>query len=75
VDASISGPGLVDMTRLAASAWEIWEDILRTNTGPIAAALDAYIARLGRIRAALPDLREQFDEAHRLRKSTRPVGQ
>jgi prephenate dehydrogenase len=75
VDAAISGPGLADMTRLAGSAWEIWEDILRTNSGPICAALDSYIARLERIRTALPDLRPQFEEAQRLRKATRLVGE
>ncbi len=68
-DLRISGPGLADMLRLSGSAWEIWEDILRTNTGPIAAALDCFIARLERMRASLPDLAEDFERA----KSIRPV--
>ncbi len=47
------GPGLADMTRLAASSWEIWADILATNAGPIDAALAAYIEKLQALRADL----------------------
>ncbi len=80
-DVRISGPGLADMTRLAGSAWEIWEDILRTNPGPIAAALDAYIARLQQFRAKLPDLKSDFELGNRvaarvgqaLRRAPRPA--
>ncbi|MGE5486374.1 MAG: prephenate dehydrogenase [bacterium] len=63
-DLRISGPGLADMLRLAGSSWEIWEDILRTNTAPVAAALDSYIARLQRVRSALPDLKAEFEQAN-----------
>ncbi|MBA3975265.1 MAG: prephenate dehydrogenase/arogenate dehydrogenase family protein [Candidatus Solibacter sp.] len=37
--ASVSGPGLRDMTRLALSSHDIWKDILETNGDEIAAAL------------------------------------
>lgn len=72
-DMRISGPGLADMLRLSGSAWEIWEDILRTNTGPIAAALDCYISRLQRIRASLPDLQADFELARCVPKPTRAI--
>lgn len=49
----LSGAGYRDMTRLAASSWSIWRDILATNREPIAEALDAYIARLTAIRDEL----------------------
>ena len=49
----ISGPGLADALRLAGSAYEIWTDILATNTGPIENALDAAIARLQELRCSL----------------------
>ncbi len=71
VDMRISGPGLADMLRLSGSAWEIWEDILRTNTGPIAAALDCYIARLEHMRASLPDLKADFERGRSVPKPTR----
>jgi prephenate dehydrogenase len=49
--ASVAGPGLADMTRLALSSWELWRDILDTNREEVAAALDAYIAKLQGLRA------------------------
>lgn len=50
---SLSGPGYRDMTRLAASSWSMWRDILASNREPIAEALDAYIARLTAVRDEL----------------------
>src|SRR5258708_2114830 len=38
-----SGPGLVDMTRLAMSSYDVWQDILGTNRESITAAIDRYI--------------------------------
>ena len=49
----VAGPGLADMTRLAASPYEVWEDILTTNAGAIQNALGAYISRLADLRANL----------------------
>jgi prephenate dehydrogenase len=45
-----AGPGLLGMTRLAMSSYDIWADILATNPDRIAAALDAFIERLGTVR-------------------------
>lgn len=52
---AIAGPGLADMTRLAASPYDIWGDILQTNRDAIGPALDALITRLERLRARLAD--------------------
>ncbi|MBM3726424.1 MAG: prephenate dehydrogenase/arogenate dehydrogenase family protein [Acidobacteria bacterium] len=51
--AGASGPGLQDMTRLALSSYEIWRDILETNTEEIGAALDEFIAVLTQVRGEL----------------------
>jgi prephenate dehydrogenase len=60
-----SGPGMLDMTRLAGSAWEIWADILATNAQPIDAAITAYIERLRDIQCRLKDtsLQAEFEKA------------
>ncbi len=49
--AQVAGPGLMDMTRLAMSSYELWGDILQTNAPAIGAALDAYIGKLQALRA------------------------
>jgi len=47
---AVAGPGLTDTTRLALSSFELWRDILATNSGPIAQALTAYIGKLEHLR-------------------------
>ena len=62
------------MTRLAGSAYEIWRDILATNTDSIDRALGIYIARLEHMRENLRTraMQEQFEAgaalASRLRR-------
>jgi prephenate dehydrogenase len=51
----ITGGGYRDMTRLAASPWEMWRDILATNRGPVAGALNEVIERLTAVRMELED--------------------
>lgn len=51
-----AGPGLQDMTRLALSSYEIWQDILSTNEPEVRIALDRAIT-------ALVDIRERLGEA------------
>lgn len=46
----VSGPGLRDMTRLALSNYELWEDIIATNRDNIDAALSGLIAHLESLR-------------------------
>lgn len=52
-DLEIAGDGLTDMTRLAASPYEVWAGILQTNRGPIDDALGSFIGEMERLRAAL----------------------
>jgi prephenate dehydrogenase len=47
---AIAGPGLADTTRLALSSYELWRDILATNSQPIEQALTAYITKLEHLR-------------------------
>lgn len=54
----LAGRGFRDMTRIAASAWSVWRDILLTNRDEIAAALDAFAQGAATTRdaiLALPD--------------------
>lgn len=61
-DLKVAGSGLADSTRLAKSSYEIWRDILATNTDSIDRALGAYIARLELMRENLRtrEMEEQF---------------
>ena len=64
------GPGLIDMTRLALSHYDIWNDILSTNAGPVDAALLSLIERLEAMRVRLREgeLRGDFEEGAKLRR-------
>jgi len=52
-DLRVAGSGLRDMTRLAFGSYDLWRDILATNTEPIDQALEAYIQKLEHIRENL----------------------
>ena len=64
----VSGPGLIDTTRLAQSSYDIWRDILCTNRGPVDAALGEMIERLREMRATLGENEAQFSEGAELRR-------
>jgi prephenate dehydrogenase len=68
-----AGPGLVDMTRLAMSPYDVWRDILETNSGPVGEALEAYVEALETLRS---DLKDRFasagDFAAALRRTKAP---
>jgi prephenate dehydrogenase len=49
----VVGPGLLDMTRLAMSAPDLWLSILSTNQVEVLAALDDFQASIGTVREAL----------------------
>jgi prephenate dehydrogenase len=68
-----AGPGLHDTTRLALSNYDVWADILATNTAEIAAALDIYLAELQSIRARLddPSMKDTFERAARFAAALR----
>ena len=48
--AAVAGPGLVDLTRLALSSYELWRDILATNPDAVEEALNAMIGKLEHLR-------------------------
>lgn len=62
---SISGRGLADMTRLAASSFDVWSDILNTNQQAIIDALDEYLHALQSVRNRLgtSSLNDLFERA------------
>jgi prephenate dehydrogenase len=59
----VAGPGLADMTRLALSSYELWRDILATNSEHIDRALALYIQKLEHIRENLRtrQLQKEFE--------------
>jgi prephenate dehydrogenase len=62
---AVAGPGLADTTRLALSAYDLWRDILATNSEHIDRALAACIQKLEHIRDNLRtrQLQEEFERA------------
>jgi prephenate dehydrogenase len=66
--AMVAGPGLLDSTRLAMSSYDLWRDILETNSVEVSAALDAYIAKLQRLRA---DIETEFRKGSEFARSIR----
>ena len=55
-----AGPGLESMTRLAASPYAIWQDIVETNRDEILAAYDELLATMHKHRRALATGEERF---------------
>jgi prephenate dehydrogenase len=71
--ARVAGPAAMDLTRLALSPYEVWRDIFATNSGPIDAALGAFIAKLEELRGMLrnPAIESQFDRGAAAAKNLR----
>jgi prephenate dehydrogenase len=69
----VAGPGLIDSTRLALSPFDVWDDILNTNTAEIDKALATYIETLQQIRRELTagSLEERFEAAEDFSKDLR----
>ena len=65
---AVAGSGLRDMTRLALSSYELWRDIVATNTDAIDRALGLYIQELDHLRENLRtrQLEEEFQKAAEL---------
>jgi|HubBroStandDraft_5_1064220.scaffolds.fasta_scaffold18171_2 prephenate dehydrogenase len=63
--AQVAGPAAIDMTRLAMSPYDVWRDILLTNSGPIDHALTEFIEQLEELRGMLlrPELEQKFEQA------------
>jgi len=51
-----SGPGFASATRLAGSAWQIWRDIIATNSENISRELDSFA---GTLKQLAQDIKEQ----------------
>jgi prephenate dehydrogenase len=67
-----AGPGLMDMSRLAMSSYDLWSEILVTNSKQIDIALGDFIEVLTLMRASLPaGLENQFKTASSFAKSLR----
>jgi prephenate dehydrogenase len=58
---SLSGTGYRDMTRLAASSWSMWGDILATNSRETVSAIDALVEKLTAVRDELSHNSERVD--------------
>ncbi len=68
---SKSGPGFATLARLAGSSWDIWRDIVATNSDNIADELDNFSKELSRLseevrQLRLEQLETRFSEANRL---------
>ena len=64
----VAGPGLEDMTRLALGSYDLWRDIVATNTPHIERALSVYIQKLEHMRENLRtrQLQSEFDRGSKL---------
>jgi prephenate dehydrogenase len=71
----VCGFGLLDMTRLAASSYDLWRDILATNTDHIERALGLYIQKLEHLRENLRtrQIQEEFTRGAALAASLRRI--
>ncbi len=72
---AVAGPGLRDMTRLSLSSYDLWRDILATNSDAIEQALSRYIQELEHLRENLRtrQLEEEFRTAAALAKKLRQI--
>jgi prephenate dehydrogenase len=70
---TLSGPGLQDMLRLAGSPYDIWRDILLTNTDNVSRALDRLAQAVDYLRTNLArkELQQEFQAANELYKLLR----
>jgi len=67
----LAAGGFRDMTRIASSPYEVWEDIINSNTDEIIWAIDAFIKKLSSIQSILQNqnLRREFELAAKNRLS------
>ncbi|NTV05578.1 MAG: prephenate dehydrogenase [Chlorobiaceae bacterium] len=68
---SKSGPGFATLARLAGSSWEIWRDIIATNSDNIAEELECFSKELALLsdeirQRDLGQIESRFSEANRL---------
>ena len=67
----LAAGGFRDMTRIASSPYEMWEQIIDSNKDQIALAIDEMIDSLGKIKEAVfsGSLEKQFESAAKFRLS------
>ncbi len=67
----LAAGGFRDMTRIASSPYDIWDDIIRTNKTGIAATIDELLKDLNDLKSSLGSdkLREAFSHANTQRLS------
>lgn len=67
----LAAGGFRDMTRIASSPFDIWQDICQTNSANIIQVIDDFIEELNRFKRnfSLPSLQEQFEKAAKIRLS------
>jgi prephenate dehydrogenase len=73
-----SGPGFATLARLAGSSWEIWRDIIATNSENIAEELEHFSRELGVLsdeirQHNLEPLESRFNKANRLYKTLKEM--
>lgn len=70
---TLSGSGLQDMLRLAGSPYDIWRDILLTNSDNISRALDRLAQAVDHLRTNLAsrEMQQEFQAANDLYKQLR----
>jgi prephenate dehydrogenase len=70
---ALAGQGLSDMLRLAGSPYEVWRDILLTNTENVSRALDRLAQTVDHLRTRLAskDIEQEFQTANELYKALR----
>ncbi len=75
-----SGPGFATITRLAGSSWQIWRDIIATNSDNIADELEHFSRELARLsqevrEGNLERLESRFSDANRLYQILKEMNQ
>ncbi len=77
---SKSGPGFATFTRLAGSSWQIWQDIIATNSDNIAEELERFSTELTKIAQEVRQhdlklLESRFSDANRLYQTLKEMNQ
>ncbi len=77
---SKSGPGFATFTRLAGSSWQIWRDIIATNSDNIADELGYFSNELAQLsqevrHGDLERLESRFSDANRLYQTLKEMNQ
>ena len=64
---NLAAGGFRDLTRIASSSPDIWQDIINSNKNNIKQALENFIFQLEQEKNKLDDIRETFEQANNFR--------